>query len=171
MEEHKDVQWPTENEIIAWVEGELEKDGDITWKEIKKAMKDWAKSQNYEIPKEIWKAMKQGFNMIDADKDGKVVREELEAVFGNHEHSDHHTDHGDHHQNEGPSEEEVKAYLYGLIDANGHFTLEEILDAADKWAADNGLGGVPDEVKEDITKHFNQADKNGDGKVDREELD
>lgn len=78
---HKGVEWPTEEEVVAWIKGELEKDGDITWKEVKAALNKWAKSQDYEIPKPMWKGIKEAFKMIDADGNGKVTADELKKAF------------------------------------------------------------------------------------------
>jgi Ca2+-binding EF-hand superfamily protein len=62
------------------------------------------------------------FEETDKNKDGKLVRDELMDAMGNHEHSDHHRDQ-EGHQNDGPSEEEIKAFLYGLIDDDGNIIL------------------------------------------------
>merc|ERR1712048_1128289 len=77
----EDVQLPTEEEVRAWIHEELAKDGDITKKEAADAVKAWANSQGVVVPKEVWKALEASFDAVDANGDGKLTAEELEAAF------------------------------------------------------------------------------------------
>ena len=57
----KGVKYPTEEEVKAWVESELAKDGSITWDELEKAIFAWAESQGVTIPAEVWEHIYAGF--------------------------------------------------------------------------------------------------------------
>ena len=81
MDAHKDVEWPSEEEVIAWMRGELDKDGNITMDEVRAALEEWAKGQNYTIPEQMWDGIEAGFNYLDSNGDGAVDYEELQKVM------------------------------------------------------------------------------------------
>lgn len=81
-EDWENVTYPTEEEIVAWVEAELAKDGDITKKEAADAIQAWAKSQGVTIPKEVWDVLEAAFDAVDANGDGRLTHDELVAAFG-----------------------------------------------------------------------------------------
>jgi len=143
--------------MIAWVKGELEKDGDITWAEAKGAMEEWAKSQNYAIPEPMMKAAEAGFNAFDSNGDGKVVEEELKAAF---------PDHDEHEEHEG--EDPIKARLLAELDKDGKITWKDVKKIVKEEA---GSHKVPKEAWKMIRKHFNDADTDKNGHVDRAELE
>lgn len=65
----------------AWVESEFAKDGDITKEEAYVAISEWADSQGITIPPPMWDALEAGFDHVDANGDGAITPDELEAVM------------------------------------------------------------------------------------------
>lgn len=57
IDAHKYVQYPTQEEIEAWVVEELDRDGNITMEEIMHAGNAWATSQGIEIPEQVWEVV------------------------------------------------------------------------------------------------------------------
>ena len=53
-EDHGEVKLPTKEEVEAWVQAELAKDGSISKAEAAEAISEWADSQGVTIPKEVW---------------------------------------------------------------------------------------------------------------------
>jgi len=143
--------------MIAWVKGELEKDGDITWAEAKGAMEEWAKSQNYAIPEPMMKAAEAGFNAIDSNGDGKLVEEELKAAF---------PDHDEHEEHEG--EDPIKARLLAELDKDGKITWKDVKKIVKDMTDGRDIGK---EAWKTIKKHFKEADTDNNGHVDRAELE
>lgn len=162
---HENVEFPTEEEIMAWVEGELAKDGSITWDEIEGALDDWAASQNYTIPDQVKNFMKESFKAIDTDNSGDVDRHELEAAFAHHEQG-----HDDPRGPEGPTEEEIKAWLEGELAKDGDITMDEIKAGINEYASAHNIE-VPQQVWDDVDREFKKADTDGNGAIDRAELD
>merc|ERR1712023_490396 len=77
----ENVDYPTEDEIIAAVEAELARDGGITKEEAAGAIAHWADENGVTIPQEAWDVMEAGFDAVDADGDGELTAEEIGAAF------------------------------------------------------------------------------------------
>merc|ERR1719183_1904471 len=75
-------EWPTEEEVKAWVESELAKDGSISKEEAAAAIQGWAESQGVRIPKEVWDMLDQAFDMADTNGDGELDGAEIAAAWG-----------------------------------------------------------------------------------------
>merc|ERR1712100_59747 len=75
----EDVEWPTEDQIIAAVEAELARDGGITKEEAAGAIAHWADENGVTIPQEAWDVMEAGFDA--ADGDGELTAEDIGAAF------------------------------------------------------------------------------------------
>merc|ERR1711988_1605200 len=73
----EDVEWPTEDELVAAVEAELARDGGISKEEAAGAISAWADEQGVTIPQEAWDIMEAAFDEVDADGDGVLTGEEL----------------------------------------------------------------------------------------------
>ena len=56
------------------------KDGEVDWKEAKRAAKKAAKQMGYKLTKEDLEDLKKLGGMMDADKNGKVSKKEYEAA-------------------------------------------------------------------------------------------
>merc|ERR1712151_280762 len=81
----EDVEFPTEQEIHDWVVAELERDGDITKEEAAGAIAAWADANGVTIPQEAWDIMEAAFDHVDADGDGELTAEELQAAAAEEE--------------------------------------------------------------------------------------
>jgi len=81
----EDTEWPTEDELVAAVEAELARDGDITKEEAAGAIAAWADSQGVTIPQEAWDVMEAAFDHVDANGDGALTADELHAAFAEEE--------------------------------------------------------------------------------------
>jgi len=77
----ENTNWPTEEEMEAAVRAELAKDGDITKEEAAGAIAHWADENNVTIPQEAWDVMEAAFDHVDANGDGALTADELEAAF------------------------------------------------------------------------------------------
>merc|ERR1712054_664280 len=77
----EEVNYPTEDEIIAAVEAELARDGGITKEEAAGAIAHWADENGVTIPQEAWDVMEAGFDAVDADGNGELTAEEIGAAF------------------------------------------------------------------------------------------
>jgi Ca2+-binding EF-hand superfamily protein len=77
----EDTEFPTQEEIVAAVEKELARDGGITKEEAAGAIAAWADSQGVTIPQEAWDVMEAAFDAVDANGDGALTADELEAAF------------------------------------------------------------------------------------------
>lgn len=157
---HENVEWPSQDEIIAWVRGELAKDGDITWGEVEAALQEWAASQNYEIPGPMLDAMKQGFEYLDANGDGAVDEHEIRKAFPDFE--------GPGEEDEHDEGDAIKAYLDGVIEEKGTIEWKDVKKMVKDFAKPHK---VPKGTWKMVRKHFDDADTNGDGHVDSAELD
>merc|ERR1712178_411820 len=81
----EDVEWPTEDELVAAVEAELARDGGISKEEAAGAISAWADEQGVTIPQEAWDIMEAAFDEVDADGDGVLTGDELHAAFAEEE--------------------------------------------------------------------------------------
>merc|ERR1712151_639870 len=81
----EDVEWPTEDELVAAVEAELARDGGITKEEAAGAIAHWADEQGVTIPQEAWDIMEAAFDEVDANGDGELTGDELHAAFAEEE--------------------------------------------------------------------------------------
>lgn len=73
--------YPKPEEIEAWVVAELEKDGSITWEEVREGLLDWAEENGVEVPGAVWEALKKMFDHVDADGNGEVTADEIHAAM------------------------------------------------------------------------------------------
>lgn len=168
MHAHQNVEWPTEEEVIAWMRGELDKDGNISFDEVKAALEDWAKGQNYTIPEQMWAGIEAGFNYLDANGDGVVDYAELQKVMPHLDEPHPPTDDNDDDHEEGPDMDALKAYLEAEMGKDGELSWKEARKGIKNF---NKPHKLPKEAWKSVKHHFDMADTDGSGKVSQAELD
>ena len=80
VEEEEDYPVPSREQVKEWIEKELAKDGSITKQEIIDAVVAWADKHDFEVPKDVWKMLDEGFNAVDTNSDGKLTEKEILAA-------------------------------------------------------------------------------------------
>jgi len=68
-----------DDQIRIMLEAELGKDGKLSWKDVRKVVKQYSKP--HKLPKEAWKHIKKEFKNADKDNNGYVDAAELAAAF------------------------------------------------------------------------------------------
>ena len=116
--------------------------GDLTMKEVCKAIKHYAKEHGFKLPKGWRKHVKAIFNHVDADKNGKVTLDEIHAA------------------------------IFNAIDSNndGEWSLKEVKEAL-QAVAHHMNKTLKKGWKKEVTEAFNYVDTDNSGKVSGAELE
>merc|ERR1711975_125178 len=172
----EDVDYPTEDEIIAAVEAELARDGGITKEEAAGAIAEWADSEGVTIPQEAWDVLEAGFDAVDADGDGELTAEEIGAAFPPPKKGKKGPKGGALLRlkskliNKSKSKakqgglNEVEAFMAEQLADEGTITKEE----AHAFAVEMG---VPESMMDELEAGFDAVDANGDGELDAGEVE
>lgn len=80
-------QCPTkeqEEEVGAWVDSELAKDGSISKAEAEDGLRAFAQKHDLEVNEEVLKVAEEIFDYIDTDNNGEVNKKEIDAAWKAH---------------------------------------------------------------------------------------
>lgn len=158
------MELPHESEIEEWVHAELERDGSITKKEIKEALKQWEEATGKKVTKDEWKMISEVFDVIDLDGDKKVTAQELECVFdGKNCPAEHSLP---------EITPEMEATIQELLEegfADGKLTKKELKAGIKEFEERHGK--IPKDIKDVIWALFDLLDANGDKEVTVEEVE
>ena len=166
----------TENDPMddfkAAVEAELEKDGSLKLDELYAIIKKIAKKYNYKLPKGWKKHVKKMFNYVDANNDGKVTGEEIEAAMKKHEQDDLELDEPVTATMlqlglEGPKEDLIAAFKHVYTTGDKQMSFKEFDDIVDSICAKYHHPAPSDA---DLKKAFDMMDADGNGQVTLKEL-
>ena len=158
------MELPHESEIEQWVHEELERDGSITKKEIKKALGQWEDATGKKVTKEEWKLISEMFDVIDLDGDDKVTGQELQCVFD-----------GENCPEQvklpelTPEMEKTVEEILTEAFADGKMTKKELKQGLKKF--EEAHGKIPSDIKDVIWAMFDLLDANGDKVVTIEEVE
>ena len=166
-DEHDSVKKDFEKAIKA----ELDKDGNVTLKELYAIVKKIAKDYEFKLPKGWKKHVKMAFDYVDANHDGKVTGPEIEAAMKKHEEKEKKKEAKDvevesSDDDEDPLEEALKAKL----EKDGSVTLKEVYGIIEKLAKEHDVK-LPKGWKDYVKKIFEYVDANDDGKVTGPEVE
>merc|ERR1711907_659807 len=163
----EEVQFPTEEELFEWVQGHLDADGDLTKEEAAHDIAAWADANGVTIPQQAWDILEAAFDAVDANGDGALTLDELEAAFGEVEKKAAKKPHPHCPPPGAVSEEDaeaIKAAVAGMPE-DFEVTPEMYLDAA----AAEGIE-LNDEDMEVATAVFEAIDQDGNGAHSKGEL-
>ena len=177
----KDIEWPSEEEVAAWVESELAKDGSISKEEAAAAIQHWAESQGVRIPKEVWDMLDQAFDMADTNGDGELDGAEIAAAWGQ-EKVQLKTKakkvakkimlklkQPDFPELTEEQEQEIEDWVEDQLADGGTITKDEAAEAIQDFADTHGFT-ITDEMWEFMEMVFDMVDTNDDGEIDGGEL-
>ena len=155
---------PPKDDVEKWVKAEMEKDGSITKKEAKAALKGWESESGNKITDDEWDMVEDGFEILDLDDDGKVTEAELECILGDKSKcpADVNVPHITKEQ-----WKDIEEYIEAAM-SDGKLTWKECKKGMKLFEEKHGK--VPKEIKDFLKSMFEVADLNGDKALTLEEM-